>query len=686
MGLKSTRVTFEGRGRVRAPQVRGREKGRVSLHASRRRHPRQRPTRSRFELRGHLVINPNPNPNPNENEKGKETEEVLGIESQAGQKQLAATSMEFSMFEFWTAVGIHTFRASAAAAKFLRGMGGARSPHPFVPGCPHTPRTPTSNKVIESCLYILKEKKQAWAQASSAEKAELLEKCLANMVDVADDVAKVTVKVKGSYESGLGEELAAWSSCCNIVRETIKAVKADYKPSGVKTRLLKESNQVVCETFPRGLMGLVFLGMKGEVWLQPGKEFKQGRPESSDDGSLWLVLGAGNQVPALVGDITHCMFMCNSTVILKMNPVNDFLGSMLEASFEPLISKGYLQIVYGGAEVGKTLVEHPLTEEIHMTGSDRTFDAITWQGKQKPKDKKTIPPFTKPIHAELGCVTPYIILPGNWSKEDLDSQAKQCVSGKTHNSGHNCVALEVLILPENWHLREKFMERIKFHLEKSEKRVAWYPHSKSNYERFLSKFPEAHQFGEFNEETGQTPWVLASGLTPETAGAQSEHWCGVLQEVRVKSRSLADYVEQVADFCNNKLWGDLSCAVFVDPKTQKRSKAEVDYLIRSLKYGGIAVNLPTHIAFAIPTLTWGGYPGHTIYDIQSGNACVHNTSCLLDTQKSVIYGPWKAPIYPVWNYDNINLENTAKGLVKFFAYPNIANMAALAMQAMFGTP
>ncbi|QDZ18197.1 aldehyde/histidinol dehydrogenase [Chloropicon primus] len=597
---------------------------------------------------------------------------------------------EFSMVDsLLTSLGIRTFRATAAAAKVLRGLGGARTARKFQKGRPKEAKPSAELEDVETLLEGLDGRKVAWAQTDAIKKAEYLEECLKRMVGKTDECAKITCEVKGAYESGQGEELAAWSSCCWFVSETVKSLRHDFKPPLGPVRTVKgEETFEVVETFPRGLLlSLVFLGMKGEVWVKPGKRVRQGAPRVNEKGSVWLVLGAGNQVPAVVGDIVHCMFMCNSTVILKMNPINDFLGPLLEDCFDPLIRRGYLKIVYGGAEVGKMLVNHRLTEEIHMTGSDKTFDAITWRGqKPKPGSKKQDPPFKKPVHAELGCVTPFIILPGNWSSEDLDFQAKQCVSGKLHNAGHNCVALEVLVVPENWHLREKFMARVEHHLERSQKRIAWYPHSKANYDRFVSQFPHAKKFGSFDESTGQCPWVLASGLTPETASSSQENWCGVLQEVRIKSKNLNDYVEQVADFCNNKLWGDLSCAVFVDPKTQKHSKRELDHLLEKLRYGSISVNCPTTLVFAVPTLTWGAHPGNTVQDIRSGNACVHNTNCIQDHQKSVLYAPWKPPIYPVWNYDNVNLENSAKGMVNFFAFPTLPNFAALALQALFGTP
>lgn len=596
-----------------------------------------------------------------------------------------------------TSFGIGTFRATAAAAKIVRDVGGKRGPREFQRGVPPTPRPDISTSEMESTLAGLEARKLAWAKTGNREKANLLEQCLDNMVQLTDECARKTVGVKGSYESGLGEELAAWSSCCWIVSEAVKSLRHDFKPPVGATRTGGGSDPcTVVETFPRGLlMNLVFFGMRGEVWLQPGEKIRQGPPTHlrTEGGSLWLVLGAGNQIPAVVSDLVHCLFMCNAAVVLKMNPINDFLGDLLERSFDPLIRNGSLSIVYGGADVGKALVNHPLTQVVHMTGSDKTFDAITWRGKKpkstgaKAKDASQVkPPFAKPMHAELGCVTPYIILPGNWTEEDLDFQATQCVSGKVHNAGHNCVGLEVLVVPENWHLREKFVDRVKFHLQHSQKRVAWYPNSKGNFDRFLSKFPHAEQFGSFDEETGQAPWVMASGLSPSTASTRDEHWCGVIQEVRIKSKSLQDYVERAADFCNNQLWGDLSCAVFVDPKTQKHSKEELDYLISSLKYGSVAVNCPTTLIFAVPSLTWGAYPGNTLLDIQSGNTCVHNSACLKATQKSVLYAPWKPPFYPVWNYDTVNLENSARCMVKFFAYPSFGTFAALAMQALLGTP
>jgi len=68
---------------------------------------------------------------------------------------------------------------------------------------------------------------------------------------------------------------------------------------------------------------------------------------------------------------------------------------------------GVLRIVSGGAQIGAYLVGHELVTDIHVTGSDKTHDAIVFgvvrwrspQGDQQPL-------VTKPLSAELGNVSP----------------------------------------------------------------------------------------------------------------------------------------------------------------------------------------------------------------------------------------------------------------------------------------
>ena len=49
----------------------------------------------------------------------------------------------------------------------------------------------------------------------------------------------------------------------------------------------------------------------------------------------------------------------------------------------PLVERGYVSFVYGGAEQGKFVSNHKLVTKIHLTGSAATYDAIVWGGKAK---------------------------------------------------------------------------------------------------------------------------------------------------------------------------------------------------------------------------------------------------------------------------------------------------------------
>ncbi len=45
---------------------------------------------------------------------------------------------------------------------------------------------------------------------------------------------------------------------------------------------------------------------------------------------------------------------------------------------------GFVEIVYGGGDVGALLCQNPVVASVHLTGSAATFDAIVW-GSNKAK-------------------------------------------------------------------------------------------------------------------------------------------------------------------------------------------------------------------------------------------------------------------------------------------------------------
>lgn len=509
------------------------------------------------------------------------------------------------------------------------------------------------------------------------------------------------MQAKGSYGSGLGDELLTWVPIVGALREYADALRADAQPKPLSIRQTR-SGQYVVDVFPSGLEALLWGGFRGEVYIVPGKEPTQGtlyKQSCATPGGIALVLGAGNQQSVAALDILHMMLMHNAVVICKMNPVNEYMGPFLEKAFKPLVDKGLLQFCYGGAEVGKYLCEHPSVKSIHLTGSAATYDAIVWQGQEKGPGKT--PPLDKPVSAELGCVTPYIIVPGPWSKEDMEYHAENIAAALTNNSGHNCVKAEIIVTDKGWTLRDNFLEILRQRLSKQPVRVPYYPGSAKKYEGFKKKFNDAEELGrqtalsEGDEEEEEddsaitTMWLLKAGLTPETAQTQDENWCGVLQEVALDGcgGDPARFLEAATSFANDRCWGTLGCDIAIHPSAQKQCDHAYQKALLDLKYGSIAVNCPGLVAFSMTTLGWGAYGGRESgppHNIGSGNCMVHNTSFFDHIEKNVLTAPFRFYPYPIWSGTNRNTEAVARALLEFTARPRLVKLLPLARHALVG--
>jgi acyl-CoA reductase-like NAD-dependent aldehyde dehydrogenase len=145
-------------------------------------------------------------------------------------------------------------------------------------------------------------------------------------------------------------------------------------------------------------------------------------------------------------------------VIIKLNPVNAYLGPLIEKGFRALINQGFLRVVYGGIAEGTYLCNHPLVDEIHLTGSDKTFEIVIFgpgtEGAKRKVHKS--PLISKPVTGELGNVTPVIIVPGPWSNDDITKQAEKITIWLAFNAGCNCLTPRVIIQHKDWAQRESF--------------------------------------------------------------------------------------------------------------------------------------------------------------------------------------------------------------------------------------
>jgi aldehyde dehydrogenase (NAD(P)+) len=445
---------------------------------------------------------------------------------------------------------------------------------------------------------------------------------------------------------------------------------------------------------------LLFNGVTADVWMQPQVTPDNLREntasfyrEEDPPGRVTLVLGAGNVAAIAPLDILDRMVNCGDVVVCKMNPINEYLGPILEEAFAPLIRDGYLAFVYGGGDVGAYLTAHDTVEAIHITGSARTHDAIVYgpgaEGERRKASDERI--LDKPIFSELGGVGGTIVLPGPWSEADFQYQAEHIVTQKLHNSGHNCVASQVLILPSDWSSSQRLLDEVRSQLAASEDRDAYYPGTGQNIEALRAEVPDAEVLGDGVER------ILVANVDPgiDHYGFRTEFFGPMMVSTSLPGDA-REFLRQAVDFCNDRLYGTLSVNLIVHPSTKKELGADFDRAIAELRYGGIGINVWVGAAFLLSRAAWGAYPGHTYADVQSGIGAVHNALMFDKPAKTVVEAPFHPfprsarnghmSLFPKppWFLTNKTAAPTAKLLTEFAADPSAIKLPRLFASALRG--
>jgi aldehyde dehydrogenase (NAD(P)+) len=327
--------------------------------------------------------------------------------------------------------------------------------------------------------------------------------------------------------------------------------------------------------------------------------------------------------------------------MLKMNPANEYLGPIFEQIFVDYIDAGYLAIVYGGANAGAFLVNQPGIETIHLTGSARTYQTIVYgdgsEGLERLQNNKPI--MKKPITSELGGVTPVIVIPGPWSEADIDYQAQNIVTMKLQNSGYNCIAAQVLILPESWDLSAKLLAAIRKLMQELPERYPYYPGSADRQQAAIKHHPNAEQL------SGEVPRTLITNLDPTADNEfcfREELFGETLVQVNLPGDTPSEYLHNAVTFCNSKLQGTLGANIIVHPKSAKMMGPTLEVAVDNLEYGSVSLNIWAAAAFLLAQAAWGGHPSETNQKSQSGAGVVHNSFMFDKPQKTVV----RASFYP----------------------------------------
>ncbi|MDV4143596.1 aldehyde dehydrogenase family protein [Shimia sp. FJ5] len=562
---------------------------------------------------------------------------------------------------------------------------------------------------LDAALAELDRAKTDWAQCSISDRLRLLRAVKDGVMSVAADWAETSAREKGlDPETPIAGE--DWIIGPYATMEGLNAyirTLRDMPGKGFFSRLTMRglpNGQTAVQVMPTSARDKLLLpGVRAEVWMRPGEtpdtiRAKAARlyetPETEREGAVALVLGAGNVSSITPLDVLYKLLVENQVVILKMNPVNDDLTPFFETAMKPLIDKGALRIVRGGADVGRYLCDHPLVEELHITGSDKTHDAIVWgMGEEGAKNRAAgTPKNTKRFSSELGCVSPTLVVPGPWSAADVAYQAESIASMKLHNSGHNCIACQTLVMPEGWDKGAALLDAVKSVLATS-RRPAWYPGTEDRIAQYAAHLDTVEKV----ERGSNAPPVVLGTLGDDDHNHRAEVFGPALGIKELPAPDTETYLRAAIAYANDELWGTLGANILIHPTTLRQiGQRRFEDIIAELRYGTIAINGWCGFGFFIATAPWGAFPGHTPEDIQSGTGVVHNAFMLEETERTVVRMPW-APFprgffsrelslmpRPPFFITNKNQRRIGKALTRFQHRPSLRDLPKLLREVMRG--
>ena len=564
---------------------------------------------------------------------------------------------------------------------------------------------PSSRQQMDAAVSQLAARKAEWAALPLAERTALIARLRRDFAAVARRWTAASCAAKGlapgrpqaSEEGITGPYLVLRN--LRLLQKSLAGIADHGHPRVPGPVTVREGGQVVARVFPQDFYDrLFYAGVIAEVWMQPGvtreglAATQAAAYRAGAAGGVALVLGGGNVSSIGPMDALYKLFVDLEVVLYKAHPVNDYLGPLLEEAFRALGDRGFFRVVYGGAEEGAYLSSHPGVDTVHITGSDRTYDAIVFGPGEEGRRRKQRdePVSTKPISAELGNVSPVIVVPGPWEEEDFDYQAENLVTMIANNAGFNCNATRVIVTHASWPGRERLLGKMRELLVKIPPRQAYYPGAAERFDAFAAAHPEAERFGARRD--GVLPWMLVPGLDAERRDDicfTTEAFCSLFAETPIAAASPAEFLARAVEFANDTLWGTLNATLIVHPATladpaPPAMAQAVERAIADLRYGTVAVNHWAAAGYALVVTPWGAFPGHTRTDIQSGTGVVHNTLMFGRVEKGVVRAPFRAAPKPAWFVTHRTAERLVPRLVELEAAPSLAKLPGIFNLALRG--
>jgi 2,5-dioxopentanoate dehydrogenase len=322
-----------------------------------------------------------------------------------------------------------------------------------------------------------------------------------------------------------------------------------------------------------------------------------------------VVFGASNFPFAYstAGGDTACALAAGCSVLIKAHPAHGGTSELVAEAVKNAAKKCglpddvFIHLHGAGFEVGKALVQHPLTKAVGFTGSFEAGKALFDLANQR---KEPIPVF-----AEMGSVNPVFLMPEKL-KLDAAAIAGMYASSITQSAGQFCTNPGILVGIEGDSLNE-FERLLAQQIQKVKPNKMLHPGIAKSFiqkrEKVLSEESVAvAAVSEF--DPGENESIPTIATVPANAFLNNpllhKEVFGPFS-LLVKCRNMSELI-QVAD----AMEGQLTCSLMT---TENEMKSNTDLLeILKDKCGRFVVNgVPTGVEVALSMHHGGPYPATT---------------------------------------------------------------------------
>lgn len=251
-----------------------------------------------------------------------------------------------------------------------------------------------------------------WKKIPARKRAEHLYAFANAIKEKADYLAELLVKEQGKLLKVAKMEVAVTATFIEYAAEGARRIEGDILPSD------NPNEQIWIQKIPRGVVVAI------TAWNFP------------------LALAGRKLGPALVAGNTVVLKPTSETPLATLE-----LGHIATAVGIP---KGVINIVTGsGREMGDTLVAHPITKMVTMTGSTPVGQAIA----RKAAENLTH------VQLELGGKAPFIV----FEDANIDEAVDAALHSRFDNCGQVCTCNERMYVHETIYetFMEKFLAKVK---------------------------------------------------------------------------------------------------------------------------------------------------------------------------------------------------------------------------------